>query len=133
MPLTIIAGRGPDESFEIVSAMHASEFVKAVPVSDRDFSVNVEIESGLAYTPDAKRSIAIELAKANMIPTATALEYLAMGGDVSEVAERAIQETAVREQAKRGTVPSMVDTPDFAKLSDSTKQAVLQELLGQGQ
>jgi len=132
-PITVIAGQSPDDIFEIVSAMHSGEFVKAIPVSDRDFSVNVEIESGLAYTPDAKRALAIELAKAGMIPTEVALKYLELGGDVSEIAEKAILETAQREQAKQGSVPSIVDAPDFAILSDSTKQAVLQELLSRTQ
>jgi hypothetical protein len=130
-PMTVVAGQSSDDIFEIVSAMHSSDFVKSVPISDRDFSVNVEIESGLAYTPDAKRSVAIELAQAGMIPTATALEYLAMGGDVSEIADKAIQETAQREQAKQGSVPSMVDTPDFQSLPDDLKQQILQLKLGQ--
>jgi len=130
-PITVIAGKSSDDTFEIVSAMHSGEFVKAVPVSDRDFSVNVEIESGLAYTPDARRALAIELAKGGMIPTEVALEYLELGGDVSEIAEKAILETAQREQAKQGTVPSMVDTPDFKTLPPELQQQILQYKLGQ--
>jgi hypothetical protein len=130
VPMTIITGQGEDDIFEIVSVMHASNFTKAIPVSDRDFSVNVEIESGLAYTPDAKKALAIELAKAGMIPTETALDYLKMGGDVSEIADKAINETAKREQAKQGKAVSMIDTEDFASLPDEIKQQILQYKLG---
>jgi len=133
IPITVIAGSEEDDIFEIVSAMHADNFTKAIPLSDRDFSVNVEIESGLAYTPDAKRALAIELAKAGMIPTEVALEYLKMGGDVSEIAEKAINETAKREQAKQGKAVSMIDTDDFQTLPDEVKQSILQYKLGQTQ
>jgi len=129
LPMTVMTGT--DEVFEIVSAMHTENFTKAVPVSDRDYSVNVEIESGLAYTPDAKRALAIELAKSGMIPTEVALEYLKMGGDVSEIAEKAINETAKREQAKQGKAVSMIDTEDFQSLPDDIKQQILQYKLGQ--
>jgi len=131
MPVSVISGQSSDDVFEIISAMHAENFTKAIPISDRDFSVNVEIESGLAYTPDAKRALAIELAKAGMIPTEVALEYLKMGGDVSEIADKAINETAQREQAKQGKAVSMIDTEDFQSLPDEIKQQILQYKLGQ--
>lgn len=120
-----------NEAYEIISAERASSYQNAIPVSDTDFGIDVSIESGLAYTTEAKRALAIELAKAKLIDRKTALEFLGLGGDTTEIAERALKEMEEEEKIKSGKVPSVLDAEDFQNLPDETKQLVLQQLLGQ--
>jgi len=120
-----------NEYFELVGKEWATNFSNAIPVSDVDYSLDVSIESGLAYTTEAKRALAIELAKAKLIDRKTALEILAIGGDTEEIAQRALKELEEEEKIKSGKIASVLDAEDFQKLSDETKRLVLQELLGQ--
>lgn len=119
-----------DEIYEIISAEKKNLFSKAIPISDADFGIDVSIESGLAYTTEAKRALAIELAKAKLIDRKTALEYLGIGGDTAEIAERALKELEEEEKIKAGKIKSVLDAEDFQKLPDETKQLVLQQLMG---
>lgn len=87
-----------DEIFEIMGKEFA--FGESVPVSDLDFGVNVEISSGLAFTGEARQERAIELAKLGLIDTKTALEYLQIGGDVDEIATKALAELEQKANVK---------------------------------
>jgi hypothetical protein len=128
---TPIEAKYKDEYFEIVGAQYAGGYANAIPVSDTDFGIDVSIESGLAYTTEAKRALAIELAKAKLIDRKTALEILNLGGDTEEIAQRALEEMEKEEKIQQGKITSVLDADDFQKLSDETKRRVLQELLGQ--
>jgi len=129
--VTPIEAQYKNEFFEIVGAPYAGGFVNAIPVSDIDFGIDVSIESGLAYTTEAKRQLAIELAKAKLIDRKTALEILNIGGDTEEIAQRALEEMGKEEKIQQGKIRSVLDADDFQKLNNETKRSVLQELLGQ--
>jgi hypothetical protein len=98
--------------FEIIGKNFAESFKKSVPVSDTDFGVNVEISSGLAFTPEARQERAIELNQAGLIDTRTTLEYLQIGGDVDEIAKRALEEYTKKEQAKAAAKASPEIPPE---------------------
>ena len=121
------------ESYEIVSEMKKDNFVDAVPVSDRDYSVNVDIESGLAYTPEAKREIAMEAGAKGLFPLKTVYDLLHLGGNTEEMATEALNELALKAAANKGQEVSMIDTPDFKNLPPQLKQQVLQYEVSQGQ
>ena len=121
------------DSYEIVSEMQKNNFVDAVPVSDRDYNVNVDIESGLAYTPDAKKQIALEMAGKGLIPLKVALDYLHIGGNTEEIATQALNEMALKAAANKGEAVSMIDTKDFKSLPSQLQQQILQYEVSQGQ
>lgn len=95
-----------NETGEIVGGEWAGGFGDAVPVSDTDYGVNVSIESGLAYTMEARRELTLELAKAKIIPIKTALDHLGFGGDTEEIAALAMEEYERMEKAKSKQVAS---------------------------
>jgi hypothetical protein len=101
-----------NEIFDIVGKEYADGFSTSVPVSDTDFGVNVEISSGLAFTPEARQERAIELNKAGLIDTRTTLEYLQIGGDIDEIAKRALEEYTKKEQAKAAAKTSPEIPPE---------------------
>ncbi|MFH8120031.1 MAG: hypothetical protein QXS37_04480 [Candidatus Aenigmatarchaeota archaeon] len=128
MPIEVITKEG---SFEIVSKQFSSNFTNAIPVSDDDFGIDVQIESGLAYTTEAKRALAIELAKAKLLDRKAALEILGIGGDIDEIVERTLAEMEKEEKIKSGKVRTLLDTEDYQALPDETKRLILQQLLQQ--
>lgn len=128
MPIEVNTKEG---SFEIVSKQIAQNFVNAFPVSDDDFGIDVQIESGLAYTTEAKRALAIELAKAKLLDRKAALEILGIGGDIDEIVERTLEEMEREEKIKSGKARTLLDTEDYKALPDETKRLILQQLLQQ--
>jgi hypothetical protein len=119
-----------NEVFEIAGKEFAKNYSESVPVSDTDFGVNVEISSGLGFTEEARKEKAIELAKLGLIDTRTALDILQIGGDVSEVAERALKEFERREGAKgkQEKLTSVLDAKDWEQIPDELKEQVLESL-----
>ena len=128
-----------NEIFEIVGKDFGKVYNQSVPVSDLDFGVNVEISSGLGFTGEARQERAIELAKMGLIDTRTALQILQVGGDVEEIATRALEEYERKEKAKAhaeqaqaqpSQLSSVLDAADFQGLSPETQEMVLEELKG---
>ncbi len=102
-------------------------------MSDVDFGVNVSIESGLAYTTEARREMVVELAKLKIIPIKTALDYLGIGGDTEEIARMAMEEYERMEKAKLKTESpkSILDAEDWGNVPPELQQQVLETLGGQ--
>ncbi|MBT9151151.1 MAG: hypothetical protein DDT40_01336 [candidate division WS2 bacterium] len=130
---TPIEVRRKDEAFEIVGKDFAKGFSGSVAVSDVDFGVNVSIESGLAYTTEARREMVVELAKLKIIPIKTALDYLGIGGDTEEIARMAMEEYERMEKAKLKTESpkSILDAEDWGNVPPELQQQVLETLGGQ--
>lgn len=114
-----------DESYEVVSSNFTKTFQSAIPVSDRDFGVNVKIESGLGLTEDGKRERAIELFKAGVIPGETLLENLSMGGETADIAKRGLDEFMKRKGGEAGG-GSMLDSAEWKVLPEEMKAQILQ-------
>lgn len=119
--------------FEIVGKEFASSFSESVPISDLDYGVNVAIESGLAYTTEARREIVLELAKAKIIPIKIALDYLNFGGDTEEIARMAMEEIEKVEKikAKEEKPTSFLDAEDWKKVPPDLQREVLESVMGQ--
>lgn len=122
-----------DEIFQIAGKDYAQNFLGSVPVSDIDFGVNVSIESGLAYTTEARREIALQMVEAGLIPAKTALDILGIGGDTEEIARLALEEFERKEKAKtkeaEGAKPtSVLDAEDWQNVPPELQEQVLESL-----
>jgi hypothetical protein len=103
--------------FNVVGANFRGEDTSSIPLK-ASYKVDVNIESGLAYTEEGKRQTMLELYSSGLVDAQTVLEAFKFS-NVAEIIKKA--------QAEKQK--SMIDTPDFQALSDPTKKAVLQELM----
>lgn len=103
--------------FNVIGGNFRGEDTSLIPLK-ASYKVDVNIESGLAYTEEGKRQTMLELYSAGLVDAQTVLEAFKFS-NVSEIINKA--------QAEKQK--SMIDTPDFNALSDQTKKTVLQELM----
>lgn len=112
--------QGQSDAFKVVGKRGAEilgqDKLNGVVVIDPNRTTKVEIESGISWTEEAKKDLAIELLGAKAISIQTALEMLKVGNS----------QEIIDQMVKEGTMgKTIIDMPEFKMLPRDLQQAIV--------